>query len=985
MRQDSLALLILALQPEMPVMAKAKHQTDMQIYGRLLTYVTPYWAAFVLSIFGYMIYAVANVSFLTLLGYIVDSLGGTDPLAGSQSALYIRDLFGGDGELNRTIIPIAIVLIVFGRGIGTFVGNYFISYVGTNLVHGLRVELFDRLLLLPSKFYDKNAMGHLVTKVTFHVSQVTGAATDAVKVLIREGLTVIFYMGLLFLLNWKLTLIFICVAPFIGLLVNFAGKRFRRISERIQDSMGDVTHVASEAVQGYREVRTFGGLDYERERFLKVSHNNRRQSMKMVITASIATPAVQLVVSGALAGLVWLALDPMLLANMSSGDVVQFIGTGGLLAKPIRQLTEINSTIQRGLAAAEDIFAMFDEEIEQDEGTKLLSKVKGKLEFRDVSFSYDDNEAVVKNISFIAEPGETIALVGKSGSGKSTLASLIPRFYSPQTGQILLDDVPVEEIKLSNLREHMAIVTQDVTLFNDTIARNIAYGSLHGKDDARIQSAAEKAYAWDFISELDEGLNTAVGDDGVLLSGGQRQRLAIARAFLKDAPILILDEATSALDSESERYIQSALEAVSAGRTTIIIAHRLSTIEKADRILVIDKGKLVEQGTHAELLEVGSHYAGLHNIQVQDQGAARPEKERGAFKPIVVQSDQALNWLPDDFNPLVTGWYNKTSWTRLLSPLSWVFTKVSTLRRHRIKPWHSPVPVIVVGNINVGGTGKTPLVVWIAEQLEANGHKPGIVSRGYGGKSRQYPLAVNRYSDTAEAGDESVMLARKTECPIVVDPDRCRAVQYLLEEYDCDVVISDDGLQHYALGREVEIAVVDAKRGLGNGLCLPAGPLREPPARLAEVDIVVVNGDAKIDLTVPYMRMLIEVNGILRLSESIGESAKPEGLTVHGVAGIGHPERFFDTLKQLGYEVIEHRFDDHHLFKLTDLTFGDSLPVIMTEKDAVKCRQLGTDQIHHNFWYVDVSVAPDENFLPKLLSKIGFNSQELKPNPVRKV
>ena len=954
-------------------MEKAKNQTDMQIYGRLLRYVTPYWAAFVLSIIGFMIYSLANVSFLSLLGYIVNSLGGDDPLADTEAASYIRDIFGDEGALNRTVIPIAIVFIVFGRGIGTFIGNYFISYVGTNLVHALRVELFDRLLLLPSKFYDKNAMGHLVAKVTFHVSQVTGAATDAVRVLIREGLTVIGYMAYLFLLNWKLTLIFICVAPFIGLLVNFAGKRFRRISGRIQDSMGEVTHVASEAVQGYREVRTFGGLDYERERFLKVSHNNRRQSMKMVITASVATPAVQLVVSAALAGLVWLALDPVLLANMSPGDVVAFITTGGLLAKPIRQLTEINSTIQRGLAAAEDIFALFDEEIEKDEGTKVLSQAKGKLEFRDVSFSYNDDEPVVKNISFVAQPGETIALVGKSGSGKSTLASLIPRFYSPQAGQILLDDVPVEEIKLSNLREHMAIVTQDVTLFNDTIARNIAYGSLHGKDEAWIQSAAEKAYAWDFISELEDGLNTEVGDDGVLLSGGQRQRLAIARAFLKDAPILILDEATSALDSESERYIQSALEAVSAGRTTIIIAHRLSTIEKADRILVIDKGQLVEQGSHAELLAGGSHYAGLHNVQVQDKGTVRPEKARGEFRPIFTQSDQALKWLPDDYNMLVAGWYNKTSWTRLLSPLAWIFSSIASFRRHRIEPWQPTVPVIVVGNINVGGTGKTPLVAWIAAQLEAKGHKPGIVSRGYGGKSQQYPLAVNRYSDTAEAGDESVMLARKIDCPIVVDPDRCRAVKHLLEEYDCDVVISDDGLQHYALGRAVEIAVIDAKRGLGNGLCLPAGPLREPPSRLAEVDMVVVNGSDEIDLAVPYVRMVIEVNGVLRLSDSIGDSAEPESLTVHGVAGIGHPERFFDTLKHLGYEVIEHRFEDHHRFKLTDLTFGDSLPVIMTEKDAVKCRQLGTDQIHHNFWYVDVTVAPDEDFLPKLLRKTGFN------------
>ncbi|MFN3239253.1 MAG: ABC transporter ATP-binding protein, partial [Pseudomonadales bacterium] len=406
-------------------MATTDKPGDLHIYGRLLSYVVPYWAAFLLSIVGFVLYSAANVGFVQLIGYIVDSLGGNDPLAGSGIANQIQSVVGDGQELNRTVIPILIVSIVFMRGVGTFIGNYFITYIGTNLVHNLRVELFDRLLMLPSKFYDKNAMGHLVAKVTFHVTQVTGAATDAVRVLIREGLTVMGYLGFLFFLNWKLTFIFIAVAPFIALLVTFAGKRFRRISERIQDSMGDVTHVASEAVQGYREVRTFGGMEYERDRFLKVSHNNRQQSMKMVITSSIATPTVQLVVSFALAGLVWLALDPTLLSNMSSGDVVAFITTGGLLAKPIRQLSEINATVQRGLAAAEDIFDLFDEEVESDKGTQSLTEVRGKLEFKNVSFAYQDNEYVLQNISFCAEPGETIALVGKSGSGKSTLASLI--------------------------------------------------------------------------------------------------------------------------------------------------------------------------------------------------------------------------------------------------------------------------------------------------------------------------------------------------------------------------------------------------------------------------------------------------------------------------------------------------------------------------------------------------------------------------------
>ena len=947
--------------------------SDARIYGRLLSYVIPYWPAFVFSIAGFIIYSVSNVSFLHLLGYIVDSLGGKDPLSDSQLAPLVRDLFRGEGELNRTIIPLAIIFIVFFRGIGTFIGNYFITYIGTHLVHNLRVELFDRLLVLPSRYYDKNTMGHLIAKVTFHVTQVTGAATDAVRVIIREGFTVLGYLGYLLYLNWKLTLFFIAVAPVIAFLVNFAGKRFRRISTRIQGSMGDVTHVASEAMQGYREVRAFGGSAYERQRFDAVSQNNRRQSMKMVVTSSIATPVVQLVVSCAIAASVWLVLDPVLLANMTSGDVVAFIGTGGLLAKPIRQLSEVNSTVQKGLAAAEDIFDLFDEEVEVDKGTQELDKVKGKIEFRGVSFAYEpDGEPVLKNISFVAEPGETIALVGRSGSGKSTLANLIPRFYTPDSGVILLDDVPIEDFSLDNLRQHLAIVTQNVTLFNASVANNIAYGSLGNSNLEEIKAAAEKAYAWSFIEKLENGPDTIVGDDGVLLSGGQRQRLAIARAFLKDAPVLILDEATSALDSESERIIQSALEAVAMGRTTIVIAHRLSTVEKADRILVIDQGEIVEQGTHVELMELGAHYAGLHNLQVDSGELPLPVVAKSDFTPVPLSTEPGFRWFSEEFNPLIQGWYGNQSWVKLLLPLAYLYSAVARFRRHRAQPWRAPVPVIIVGNINVGGTGKTLLVDWLASTLLAMGYRPGIVSRGYRGQSIDYPLEVTASMDPAISGDEAVMLAKKTSCPVVVDPDRSAAVRLLLDTHDCDVVLSDDGLQHYALGRDVEIAVVDAERGLGNGLCMPAGPLREPPSRLSEVDFVMVNGTRHPSLPVTYMQMelipkkLINVINELEVHEALSSN------TVHALAGIGNPERFFGTLTGLGYELITHKFEDHHKFELTDLSFGDSLPVIMTEKDAVKCRLLNPELIHENFWFLDVGVEPPTEFLPAVLRKIGF-------------
>jgi subfamily B ATP-binding cassette protein MsbA len=956
-----------------------EQQSDIKIYSRLLTYVTPYWVAFVISIIGFLIYSLSNVAFVQLIGYIVDSLSPGTTDVGANVPGYLSDIFGQDGELNRTLIPLAIIAIAISRGFGTFIGNYFISYVSNNLVHNLRCELFDRLLTLPSAFYDRHAMGHLVAKVTFHVTQVTGAATDAVRVIIREGFTVIGYMGFLLYLNWKLTLIFIAIAPIIALLVSFAGKRFRRISARIQNSMGDVTHVASEAVQGYREVRTFGGREYESTRFGKVSQYNRQQSMKMVVTSAVSTPVIQIIVSLALAGLVWLILDPLFLANMTAGDVVKFITTGGLLAKPIRQLSEVNATVQKGLAAAEDIFDLFDEEVEPDTGDLVVDRVAGKVEFRDVAFGYrQDTQPVLKGISFTVNPGETVALVGRSGSGKSTLVSLIPRFYAPNTGEILIDGHKVEDFTLANLREHIAIVSQQVTLFNDTVSRNIGYGTLEDASIESIKDAAEKAYAWSFIESLEEGLDTIVGDDGVLLSGGQRQRLAIARAFLKDAPILILDEATSALDTESERYIQAALEAVVKGRTTFIIAHRLSTIEKADRIFVIDEGRIVEEGTHAELLKKKGFYWQLNasdEITTDEESIQATVETRGGFYPVQQYVGNRLNR-----NLIVDAWYNDATWVKFLTPVALLFQLIAATRKRwlsRRAVWKPKVPVIVVGNISVGGTGKSPLVIGLVNYLQSMGLNPGIVSRGYGGKNASYPVEVTVSSRSDEVGDEPLMIFNRTGCPVVVDPNRVRATQALLEQHECDVIVSDDGLQHYALHRDIEIAVIDGERGLGNGLCLPAGPLREPPARLKQVDLVVINGDnnplkGSIQST-SFMELIATRLINLKTRECLGLESLA-GLTVHAVAGIGNPERFFVSLRSLGSTVIPHQFPDHHNFTSADLLFEDDLLVVMTEKDAVKIdvQALVNDQ----FWYLEVDARFDEAVVGDLLKSVGLNIKQ---------
>jgi subfamily B ATP-binding cassette protein MsbA len=482
------------------------------------------------------------------------------------------------------------------------------------VVHDLRCALFDNLLTLPNRYFDNHNSGHLISRITYNVTMVTGAATDAIKVVIREGLTVLFLFGYLLYMNWKLTLVLLSILPVIALMVGSASRKFRKQSKKIQVAMGDVTHVASETIQGYRVVRSFGGEPYEQQRFHRASADNMNKSLKMTRTQAVYTPMLQLVIFSAMAVLMYLVL--YLRGDASVGELVAYITAAGLLPKPIRQLSEVSATIQKGLAAADSIFEQLDEIPELDGGGYSRERVSGRLEVNNLSFQYAGSEKpVLDGITFTAEPGQMVALVGRSGSGKSTLASLIPRFYHHEQGQILLDGVDVENYTLRNLRQHIALVTQHVTLFNDSVASNIAYGDLAGAPIEDIRRASEAAYAAEFIEQMPQGYDTLVGENGVLLSGGQRQRLAIARALLKNAPLLILDEATSALDTESERHIQAALDKVMQGRTTLVIAHRLSTIEKADLILVMDQGRIVERGRHAELLALNGYYARLHAQQ----------------------------------------------------------------------------------------------------------------------------------------------------------------------------------------------------------------------------------------------------------------------------------------------------------------------------------------------------------------------------------
>ncbi|WP_018231308.1 lipid A export permease/ATP-binding protein MsbA [Thioalkalivibrio thiocyanodenitrificans] len=576
--------------------------TGVQVYRRLLGYSLRYWPVLALSVVTMIVVAATETGFAALMRPLMDdSFVARDPAAIKW-------------------VPLALIGIFALRGVAEFTAVYTMKYVGRMVVKELRGAMFHHLLGLPVRYYDGSSSGQLISRLSYNVEQVARAATDSVSILIRDTLTILGLLGWMFYLNWMLTLAVLIIAPMVALLVSQVTRRFRRISHRIQHNMGDVTQVVQEVIEGNRVVKIFGGEAYERDRFEDINENNRRLHMKMAFTHAMHLPLVQFFVALALALIVWLATLEPVLETVTVGTFVSFITALLLLLTPIRRLTNVNEMLQKGIAAGQSIFALLDSDLERDRGELRIRRARGDIQFRDVHFSYDaDKGDVLCGIDLHIRPGETVALVGRSGSGKTTLVNMLPRFYDPQRGQVLLDGADVMQYRLADLRNQIAYVGQHVTLFNDTIGRNIAYGSLGDVSEEDIVRAAEAAHAMEFIRNLPKGLDTPVGDNGVMLSGGQRQRLAIARALLKDAPILILDEATSALDTEAERHIQAALENLIRNRTTLVIAHRLSTVERADRIVVMQDGTMVESGRHKELVERNGVYARLHRLQFEGE------------------------------------------------------------------------------------------------------------------------------------------------------------------------------------------------------------------------------------------------------------------------------------------------------------------------------------------------------------------------------
>ena len=908
---------------------------------RVLGYTYRYRWSFLISVIGFISFAAADIAAVDWLRRIISYIDSDD-------------------ESLNTLLAMSLIFIAIGRGLGFFIGNYFMSRVGFGIVHDLRAELFQKLHDLPKSYFDANQSGQLINRITFTTTQVSGAASNAVKTFVREGFLLIGLFVYLSILNFKLTILLVGTAPLIALIVYFAGKRLKKLATKIQTAMGDVTHIASEAVDGHVEIKSFNAESYENKRFLEANASNKNQNLKLEATGNLATPIIQILVSISLALVAYFALGSQLGISLDAETFVAFFTAAGLMAKPIRQLSNINIIVQKGLAAANEIFDQLDQQNEDNSGD-IDSLISGDIDFKNVSFSYNTGGLIIDNISFSIAKNETIAIVGKSGSGKSTIANLIPRFYNHTSGDILIDGISVNEYSLQHLRSSISIVNQSPSLFNDTIAKNIAYGD-DKIDVKKLKESAVQAGCIEFIESLPEGFESEIGDDGVLLSGGQRQRLAIARAFYKDSPIIILDEATSSLDTESELIVQEALEKLITNRTTIVIAHRLSTIENASRIIVLDNGVISETGTHSELLDNKGIYQSLYKNKFEDS----PKKKSKAPK----SSQLYIPEFEDEYNSsiVIDSWYKKSLWLYLLLPFSLVFSYLTNRRRRKFVKskklsYKSEIPLIVVGNLTIGGTGKTPLVAYIASELVKKGYKPGLVSRGYGGKFRE-TLHVTIDTPVKQTGDEAQILS-KLNLPFYIDKNRVRAIKTLEENHDCDVIISDDGLQHYNMNRDIEIVVIDGKRRFGNNLTFPAGPLRESKTRLSSVDFIVNNsGPTQEDEHLMNISPAKFVH--LKSGKSYPIEKWPMHKQVHAVAGLGNPGRFFDLLARLGFEIIRHPFPDHHNFDESNIFYLDHLPIIMTEKDASKCRSFDNNKI----WYLTIEADVSDKFIEELDSKL---------------
>ncbi|AAN55824.1 lipid A export permease/ATP-binding protein MsbA [Shewanella oneidensis MR-1] len=587
------------------------------VFKRLMGYLKPMKGMFLLSVVGLIVYGLVDAAFISFIGPFIDKgFSSSAPAISNGIALPTSQGFHADNQV-LLMAPIVVILMFSLRGFANFVSTYGISYMSARLIMDMRQQVFEHYLSLPVSYMDKENTGNLISKVTFDTEQIARASGSALISIVRDSVTIIGMLGLMFYNSWKLSLCILVIGPIMGVVITIVSRRFRKVSKQIQTAMGDVSAATEQMIKGHKNVLAFGGQETETARFAKINDRNRHQNMKLAVAQAVSQPLIMVIGSFALAFVLYAASLDSMKADLTAGTFATILGAMMAMLQPIKNLTRVNAEFQRGIAACTTVFELLDTVPESDTGTYTVARAKGNLRFDNVSFSYEGQERrALEKIDFEVSQGQTLALVGRSGSGKSTIASLVTRFYTGlESGDILLDDVSIYDYSLKSLRSQVALVSQQVTLFNDTIANNIAYAYPGEVTREQIIEAATLAHAMEFIEQLPDGLDTQVGENGVLLSGGQRQRIAIARAMLRDAPVLILDEATSALDTESEKAIQQGLDNLRQNRTSVVIAHRLSTIESADQILVVDQGRIVERGTHKSLLELGGMYAKLYQMQ----------------------------------------------------------------------------------------------------------------------------------------------------------------------------------------------------------------------------------------------------------------------------------------------------------------------------------------------------------------------------------